>query len=78
MLTLIWFHRENIPVLETLYENLGQGSQRWICSSLISVTTLLPSNSVLNEITQDKVGVFWNNLYGKDCTCFIEGFPFSF
>lgn len=39
---------------------------------------ILPSNSVLNEITQDKVGVFWNNLYGKDCTCFIEGFPFSF
>lgn len=42
-------------------ENLGQVSQRWICLSLISVTTILPSNSVMNEITQDKVGVFWES-----------------
>lgn len=65
MLILIWFHRENIPVEEILYvassENLGQVSQRWICLSLISITTLLPSDSAMNEITQDKGEVFWES-----------------
>lgn len=65
MSALLLLQRETIPVQEILYvvgsENLGQGSQRWFCLPLISVTTFLPSNSAMNEITQDTVGVFWES-----------------
>lgn len=66
---LIWFHRGTIPVQEILYvagsEILGQGSKGGIHLPLISLTMPLPNSSVMNEITQDKVTVFWGSALWK-------------
>lgn len=69
MSMLIWFQRGTIPVQEFLYvagsEILGQGSKRGIHLPLISLTMPLPNFSVMNEITQDKVTVFWGSALWK-------------